>query len=108
VHRLDQDRKGCEGTLSRHFRVEGHEVHFSPPHLRIVRERAGTVVVDREIGWMDEKSPLTCRRPAALRLWSLHIDRRKRVMALGVGTCDQEGCPSTGWRQYVRLQDGTR
>jgi hypothetical protein len=99
----DYEGKRCERDLGRHFRIEGYEVRFTPPHLRVVRQKDGLVVAERDLHWGDDQTPSECRHLDGLALWGLSFDAVRRLMVLDVGTCDRGACKARPWAHFVRL-----
>jgi hypothetical protein len=98
----DYEGDDCEKDLSRRFRLQGYEVEFAAPRLRVVRQKDGGVVTDQDIEWGEAVQP-RCRHWKDLRIGSVSFEAKWRLIILNLATCERPSCPSDGWYHFIRL-----
>ena len=103
---LLEDTTWCDGVdVSRHALVDGHEIHFTPPYLRIVRQKDGAVVVDRKFPWREgqQASAGACTRDNPPVFAQGGIDLKRRAMFMYVESCRLPECGGQLWLHFFRL-----
>jgi hypothetical protein len=98
----DYEGDDCEKDLSRKFRLQGYEVEFAAPRLRVVRQKDGVVVTDQDIEWGETVQP-GCRHWKDLQIGSVSFEAKWRLIVLNLATCERPSCPSDGWYHFIRL-----